>query len=414
MSFIGCILSFLERYGSLIMRQDINQQTVEILHLLDSHPEGLARGQIEKLLTFSINYKTLQRRLQSLEGAGKVTRTGDRKGARYYSVNQSVVDYMGQSFVGKGQLYQLKGHHEENKGHLRENKGQYGYGGDGIFSEESKDVLKFLDAAPFTRPKVSYKKALVEGYSPNHTVYIPAALSEKLLNLGQRFDEELAAGTYARQISERLLIDLSWNSSRLEGNTYSRLDTQRLIVEGISAQGKAMQETVMISNHKEAISFLVENAQAIDADKRTVTNLHYLLSQDLLANPNAWGQVRSISVGVGQSAYMPIDNPLLLRDLLELVLLKARKIASPIEQSFFLLVHLSYLQAFEDVNKRTARLSCNIPLIKHNLCPLSFVGVMKDDFAAAMLAVYEKNELAPLLDLYHWAYEQSCNQYGKV
>jgi len=84
------------------------------------------------------------------------------------------------------------------------------------------------------------------------------------------------------------------------------------------------------------------------------------------------------------------------------------------EQSFFLLVHLSYLQAFEDVNKRTSRLSCNIPFIKQNLCPLSFIDVSSDDYTAALLAVYEKNEMSPMLDLFCWAYVQSCKQYSVV
>ena len=403
------------------MRQDIKRQSDEIVRLLDAHPEGLARGKIEKNLSFSISYKTLQRRLNALVEEGKIARNGDKKGARYHPANVPLQENKGQVGQDKGHLKGNKGHSRENKGHLKrakrdlkEDKGHYERKDEDIFSKGSKKILEFLDAPPYTRPKVSYKRALIEEYSPNKTTYIPADMGEKLLAQGQRFDEELAAGTYARQIWQRLLIDLSWNSSRLEGNTYSRLDTQRLIEEGISAEGKALQETVMIINHKEAISFLVENAQDSEADKRTVTTLHYLLSQDLLANPEAYGKVRTIGVSIGKSAYLPIDNPHVLGALLELVLLKARKIINPVEQSFFLLVHLSYLQAFEDVNKRTARLSCNLPLIKSNLCPLSFTEVMTDDYTAALLAVYEKNEFAPMLDLFRWAYDQSCNQYSEA
>ena len=368
------------------MRQDIKQQSEEIVRLLDGHPEGLVRGQIEKSLRFSIHYKTLQRRLSDLAEAGKITRSGSRKAARYYSVNVP----------------------------LQENKGQYKRKDGGIFGKNSKKVLKFLDSPPRARPKVSYKRALVEEYTPNKTAYVPADMRKKLLAEGQLSDEELAAGTYAQHICQRLLIDLSWNSSRLEGNTYSKLDTQKLIEEGISAEGKAPRETVMVSNHKEAISFLVENAQDIEPDIRTISTLHHLLSQDLLANPEACGKIRTIAVNIGRSAYMPIDNRHVLRELLELVLLKARKIENPFEQSFFLLVHLSYLQAFEDVNKRTSRLGCNIPFIKSNLCPLSFTGVLTDDYTAALLAVYEQNELAPMLDLFRWAYIQSCDQYSEV
>ena len=83
-------------------------------------------------------------------------------------------------------------------------------------------------------------------------------------------------------------------------------------------------------------------------------------------------------------------------------------------QSFFLLVHLSYLQAFEDVNKRTARLTCNIPFIKGNLCPLSFTDVPQEDYFKALLYFYETNEVQPALELFEWAYKKSCEQYDVV
>ena len=173
-----------------------------------------------------------------------------------------------------------------------------------------------------------------------------------------------------------------------------------------------MGETVMIMNHKEAILFLVENAQDIELNSLTIRNLHHLLAQDLLANPEACGNIRTLEVDIGQSTYKPLSNPHVLRELFELILHKAKKIKDPFEQSFFLLAHLSYLQAFEDVNKRTSRLSCNIPFIKSNLCPLSFTDVARDDYTAALLAIYEINAIEPMLELFAWAYSRSCEQYG--
>ena len=119
------------------------------------------------------------------------------------------------------------------------------------------------------------------------------------------------------------MIDLSYNSSRLEGNTYSRLDTQKLVEEGISAEGKVHEETVMIMNHKEAILFLVENAQDIELNSLTIRNLHYLLSQDLLANPEACGNIRTLEVDIGHPTYRPLGNPHVLKELFELILQKA-------------------------------------------------------------------------------------------
>ena len=134
--------------------------------------------------------------------------------------------------------------------------------------------------------------------------------------------------TYARE-------KMSYNSSRLEGNTYSLLDTQKLVEEGITAEGKVNEETVMILNHKESILFLVESAQDIELSSLTIRNVHHLLSQDLLSNPSACGNIRTIAVDIGQSAYKPLNNQHMLRECFELILQKTTQIEDPFEQSFF-------------------------------------------------------------------------------
>ena len=368
------------------MASDAQREIEEILAILEKNPEGLSTSQISELIGFSCNYKRLQRRLVGMADDGLILKVGEKKARKYYPANASKKD---------------------NSGHLTNNAHE-------IFSPESQNILKFLDTPPHGRPKMSYNRDFLDSYDPNKTAYVPEKVRKQLYKEGKRFDKALAAGTYAREICQRLLIDLSYNSSRLEGNTYSLLDTQKLVEEGIAAEGKVQEETVMIMNHKEAILFLVENAQEIELNSLTIRNLHHLLSQDLLANPGACGNIRSIEVNIGQSTYKPLNNPHLLKELFELIILKARKIEDPFEQSFFLLVHLSYLQAFEDVNKRTSRLSCNIPFIKENLCPLSFTDVSRDDYTAALLAMYEKNNIEPMLELYAWAYLRSCEQYGVV
>ncbi len=368
------------------MTQEIEQQNEAIITLLDKYPEGLSRGQVSEKLSFSINDKTLQRRLAALVNDGRIAKIGERKATRYHPLEASI---------------------ETDKGHLKDTETN-------IFSPKSQEKLKFLETSLHAREKVSYTRDFLDAYVPNQSQYVPKKIREALFQEGKRFDEQLAAGTYARQICQRLLIDLSYNSSRLEGNTYSRLDTQKLVEEGISAKGKVHEETVMIMNHKEAILFLVENAQDIELNSLTIRNLHYLLSQDLLANPQACGNIRTLEVDISQSTYKPLANPHVLKELFELILQKAKKVKDPFEQAFFLLVHLSYLQAFEDVNKRTSRLSCNIPFIKGNLCPLSFTDVARDDYTAALLSIYEKNDVGPMLELFAWAYSRTCEQYGVV
>ncbi|NIB38880.1 hypothetical protein HBA55_04740 [Pseudomaricurvus alkylphenolicus] len=346
----------------------------------------MSRGEVHELLDFPINIKTLQRRLAKLVEENEIIRVGERKASKYYP---------------------KPGVKEPSPAHLKDKKRP-------IFSPNNQKVLKFLDTPVYSRKNVSYKQEFLENYIPNKTFYVPKDRRNILHQEGKRYDRQLAAGTYAKHICQRLLIDLSYNSSRLEGNTYSRLDTQKLVEKGISAVGKIHEESVMIMNHKEAILFLIENAQDIEPNSWVIRNLHHLLAQDLLANPQSCGNIRTISVRIGESAYLPLDNPHLLRELFELILRKARKIEDPFEQSFFLLVQLSYLQAFEDVNKRTSRLSCNIPFIKHNLCPLSFTDVSQEDYTAATLSVYEMNDIGPMLDLFCWAYSRSCQQYTVV
>lgn len=366
------------------------QQNLKIRRLISQNPQGLTRGEISGLLDFPIEGKTLQRRLRKLVEGGEIRRRGDRRATRY--------------FPREGRLTVSVGTDKASDKDVKRS----------LFSISSVDALKYLDTPVFSRPSKSYNRSLLEDYVPNKTRYVPINLSQEMGSQGQIVNTALAAGTYARHICERLLIDLSFNSSRLEGNTYSELETKRLVEEGISAEGKAREDTVMIINHKEAMLFLIENAPEIDASIFIICNLHYLLAQDLLANPEACGRVRTLSVEIDKSSYKPLNSPHQLKEYFELALLKARKIADPFEQSFFLLLHLSYLQVFEDVNKRTARLACNIPFIKNNLCPLSFSEVPREDYLSALLMVYEANNLSPMLELFHWAYLRSCERYDDI
>jgi hypothetical protein len=209
----------------------------------------------------------------------------------------------------------------------------------------------------------------------------------------------------------RLLVDLSWASSRLEGNTYSRLDTQNLIEFGQVAKGKDAQETQMILNHKAAIEMLIEDAEQVGFDAFTFQNLHAVLSQNLLREESACGRLRRRPVEISGTVFQPLAMPQVLEDCFRLLLQKADAIPDPFEQAFFLMVQLPYLQPFEDVNKRVSRIGANIPLIKHNLCPLSFMDVPERAYVEGTLGVYELNRVELLQDVFVWAYERSCQRY---
>jgi hypothetical protein len=229
----------------------------------------------------------------------------------------------------------------------------------------------------------------------------------------QTFDDQ-AAGTYAKQILNRLLIDLSWNSSRLEGNTYSLLDTTRLIELGEAAVGRDRLEAQMIVNHKDAIEFLVNDAEAIGFNRYTILNLHGILAQNLLPDPGAPGRLRRMGVGIGKSTFHPLELPQLIEECFNEVLEKATTIKDPFEQALFAMVQLPYLQPFDDVNKRVSRLSANIPFIKRNLSPLSFIDVPRALYMDAILGVYELNKIDLLRDVFIWAYERSAARYAAV
>ena len=281
-------------------------------------------------------------------------------------------------------------------------------------SADSQDVLAYVDQPLEARKPAGYDREFLHAYQPNETWYLQSALRRQLRRMGDRGQAGLPAGTYGRAILNRLLIDLSWASSHLEGNTYSRLDTRELIEHGKVAEGKALIETQMILNHKGAIELLVDNADTAAFNRHTLLNLHSALSENLLPNPADEGRVRRHIVEIGRSVYQPLSVPAQIDEMLGTLLDKANRIADPFEQSFFAMVHLPYLQPFADINKRTSRLIANLPLIRANLCPLTFLDVPERAYSRAILGVYELSRVEPLRDLYLWAYERSTQEYVAV
>ena len=278
-------------------------------------------------------------------------------------------------------------------------------------SAEGALIRDHVRQALMYRRPVGYQREFLEAYEPGVTWYLPESTRAQLHEMGRTSADERPAGTYARDILQRLLVDLSWASSRLEGNTYSRLDTQNLIEFGIAAQGKDAQETQMILNHKAAIEMLIEDMDEGKFDAFTLQNLHAVLSQNLMREDAASGRLRRRPVEISGTVFHPLAMPQMLEDCFRLLLVKAEAIPDPFEQAFFLMVQLPYLQPFEDVNKRVSRIGANIPLIKHNLCPLSFIDVPQRAYVEGTLGVYELNQVELLRDVFVWAYERSCQRY---
>ena len=155
----------------------------------------------------------------------------------------------------------------------------------------------------------------------------------------------------------------------------------------------------------------MDNVDAIRFNRFTLLNLHSLLAENLLPNPNDEGRLREHLVEIGGSVYHPLAVPAQIEHMFDMLLEKAEGIEDPFEQSFFAFVHLPYLQPFVDVNKRTSRLAANMPLIRASLCPLTFLGVPRQMYVQAILGVYEMMRIELLRDLYVWAYERSTREY---
>lgn len=278
-------------------------------------------------------------------------------------------------------------------------------------SADSRDILAYVSQPALARKPVGYQRDFLDAYRPNETAYLSESLRRQLHHMGRTADVNAPAGTYSRAILNRLLIDLSWASSHLEGNTYSRLDTVALLEQGKAAQGKAALETQMILNHKTAIELLIDNIDSAGFNRYTLMNLHSALAENLLPNPADEGRIRQHAVDIGQSVYRPLSTPQQTEEALDALLDKANHIRDPFEQSFFVMVHVPYLQPFADINKRTSRLAANLPLFRANLCPLTFLDVPEPAYSRATLGVYEMTRVELLRDLYVWAYERSTQEY---
>ena len=374
---------------SRFYQAEINNQLKLIMEAILQFDAGATIEEIKKATGLNIELRTFQRRLEKLIITGKLKQSGIKRSARYSLV---------QPFL-----------HPLNS--LQHNSSIP----DITLSPESLEILNILSTPYEQRPLIGYNRSFLDKYQPNIDFYLSKSERQQLANdTVTNAAREQPAGTYAKHILQRLLIDLSWNSSRLEGNTYSLLDTERLLKEGSPAADKSATETQMILNHKEAIEFIVNGGEEIGFNRYTLLNLHAMLANNLLPDPAAPGRLRAYSVGIKSSAYTPTGIPQLIEEMFEKILFKAAAINNPHEQALFAMVHIPYLQPFEDINKRVSRLAANLPLNKHNLIPISFIGVPDDLYIQGLLGVYELNRTELLKDIFLLACTRSADRYASV
>jgi hypothetical protein len=378
----------------------LQSQLDQLEELIRENSAGIGRSDLtEEYATATgkrVSDRTLMRRLAELIRQDKILAEGNGPATKY----RSAVDVTGDKTQETNETADGRTNPES------EPEDEYI-----PLSEEGQEIRELIGLPVNARPAARFNPDFLEGYQPGITWYLTDQQRALLRQQGQTPAEDQPAGTYAKQIFETLLIDLSWASSHLEGNKYSKLDTRELLQYGRAAEGADATETQMILNHRAAIAMIVQEAEEVGFNRYTFLNLHGLLSENLLDNKDDEGRLRTRAIEIGRSTYVPTQIPQIIDEHFDMLLGKAAAIPDPFEQAFFLLVHIPYLQPFIDVNKRTSRIGANLPLIKANLCPLSFVDVPKNPYLDGLLGVYELQRIELLRDVFMWAYERSAARY---
>ena len=301
--------------------QKITQELEVIKNTLNTFKDGARIEDLKEASGLNTELRTLQRRIAELKTQGVVTSYGGKRGTRYFlTVPLGFVAYEPEETYISLQL-----------------------------SAASRELLEMVSQPIQQRKPVRYNPDFLASYRPNIDHYLTPYELNRLSLIGRTTGVNKPAGTYAREIFNRLLIDLSYHSSRLEGNSYSLLETQRLIALGKLADDKSAEEAQMILNHKDAIKFLVEGGKGgpeIDFNRYTIFNLHALLAYEFLS-PRSCGRLRNIDIGIYSSVFTPLQIPQQIEVQFELILEKVQQIENPIEQAFFILVQFTGHQAFK-------------------------------------------------------------------
>jgi fido (protein-threonine AMPylation protein)/predicted transcriptional regulator len=218
---------------------------------------------------------------------------------------------------------------------------------------------------------------------------------------------QLSENEYKKEF-ERLAIDLSWKSSQIEGNTYSLLETERLLREKETASGKTKEEASMLLNHKEALDFIIENPNYLNPiSVSKIEDIHRILVKELAVERN----LRKRRIGISGTNYKPLDNEFQIHEALQNTCDVINKKTNLFEKALLALVLISYIQPFMDGNKRTARIVSNAILLSENYCPLSFRTVDSIDYKKAMLLFYEQNNISTFKEIFINQFEFAVETY---
>ncbi|MBR6140222.1 MAG: Fic family protein [Bacteroidaceae bacterium] len=323
-----------------------------VLAYIKTHP-GVSSKQIADDLANEASLATIKRVINELVGSFYVRAEGKARATRYYV----------------SELFAPVNLDEYYSKEVDERQGRTGYNFDLIPEVLSKASL-------FTEQELSELTALQAQFAKN---FASLSVEQK------------------RKEMERLGIDLSWKSSQIEGNTYSLLETERLLKEKQTAAGKTKEEAIMLLNHKDALDFIVANPDYLEhITVSRIEDIHSMLVKELGVDRN----IRTRRVGITGTNYRPLDNEFQIREALQQTCDLVNSRDNVFEKALFVLVLLSYIQAFNDGNKRVARITSNAILIANGFCPISFRTVDSIDYKKAMLLFYEQNNISAFKQIF--------------
>lgn len=349
-----------------IMAKKVSNNFDTIVQYIKVHPKCTS-NEILASMGSGISIATLKRALKELISNGLVSSTGKLKGTKYEISN----------------VYEIIKPIEIDQYFKKEVDER-------VIQKKFNDHLlreTLLHTSIFTNRELSILNDLQEIFKTNYTT-----LSTN------EFNKEL----------ERLAIDLSWKSSQIEGNTYSLLETERLLKDKETAAGKTKDEASMLLNHKVALDFIIENPNYIyPLTVARIEDIHSILIKDLGISRN----IRNRRVGISGTNYTPLDNEFQIKEALENMcnLINEKEII--FEKALLALVLISYIQPFTDGNKRTARIISNAILINNHFCPISFRTIDVVEYKKALLIFYEQANIHPFKQVFISQFEFAVNTY---
>lgn len=346
-------------------KKSVNRE-IEIIEFIKNHPKCTSQ-EILNGLNLNISVATLRRKLQELVAEDLINAIGELKSRKYEISN-------GYNIIRPIEVDQ--------------------------YFEKEIDERIIQD---------KFNSELISQTLKNISIFTNTEL-DQLNNLQEKFksnSSKLSKSEYKNEL-ERLAIDLSWKSSQIEGNTYSLLETERLLKDKETAAGKTKDEATMLLNHKDALDFIIKNPNYINPlNVSSIEDIHSILVKELDISRN----IRSRRVGISGTNYKPLDNEFQIKEAVESMCTLINSKKNVFEKALLSLVLISYIQPFSDGNKRTARIISNAILINNHFCPISFRTIDSIEYKKAMLVFYEQTNISPFKKVFIGQFEFAVNTY---